>query len=90
MSELVEVRVSQMERKYLQKNGLLPPGLLRIVSEAEPLPHGAYLLRCPRRDVEGIRDRLTECLARTGFDGAYNLTDDGRMLEDLIDTLFIP
>ena len=33
-------------------------------------------------------DALTYHLARVGFDSEYKLTDDGRILEDLIDRFF--
>lgn len=87
--DLIELKVSETEWHYLQKPGLLPPNLQRIVSMAEPLPHSAYLLRIPNHEIEAFRTALTESLAKTGFDEDYEPTADGRMLEDLIDRFFI-
>jgi len=41
-------------------------------------------------DAETVRDALTVELARTGFDAAYEPNVEGRLIEDLIDRLFIP
>lgn len=35
--------------------------------------------------AERCRDGFTEKLAQVGFDSDYDLTDEGEMLEDLID-----
>jgi hypothetical protein len=37
-----------------------------------------------------VRDALTESLARVGFGTNYELTADGRLIDDLIDKLFVP
>lgn len=41
-------------------------------------------------DSEAVRDALTQEMAQTGFDAAYEPTAEGRVIEDLIDALFIP
>ena len=41
-------------------------------------------------DAETVREALTEELARVGFDPNYELTVEGRLIESLIDALFIP
>ncbi|WP_428149841.1 hypothetical protein [Brevundimonas sp.] len=41
-------------------------------------------------DAEVVRDALTTELATVGFDPEYELTAEGRLIEDLIDALFIP
>lgn len=41
-------------------------------------------------DAETVREALTEELARVGFDPDYELTSEGRLIEGLIDALFIP
>ena len=43
-----------------------------------------------RDTIEGLRSKLTEQLAKSGFDKDYNLTVEGRIVEDLIDRLFVP
>ena len=41
-------------------------------------------------DAGTVREALTEELARVGFDRHYELTAEGRLIEGLIDALFIP
>lgn len=40
--------------------------------------------------AETVRDELTTLLPTVGFDADYELTAEGRIIEDLIDALFIP
>lgn len=40
-------------------------------------------------DAETVREALTKELARVGFDPDYELTVEGRLIESLIDALFI-
>jgi hypothetical protein len=47
------------------------------------------VLRMSRGDAERFRQRLTEELARVGFDKDYALTPQGRLLEGLIDKFFL-
>ena len=90
MSDSVEVRVSKTEWQLLQKDGLLPFELQRIVGMATPLSHGGYVLQIPHHCIDAFRGALTEGLAKDGFDDDYEPTDYGRMLEDLLDKLFVP
>lgn len=41
-------------------------------------------------DANTVRDALTEELATVGFDLDYELTSEGRLIESMIDALFIP
>ena len=41
------------------------------------------------QDAETIRGALTVELARCGFDADYEPTTEGRLIEDLIDDLFV-
>ena len=40
-------------------------------------------------DAETVRDALTAELAKVGFDADYELTAEGRLIEGMIDALFI-
>jgi hypothetical protein len=42
-----------------------------------------------KEQVEALRGACTDALARIGFDGRDELTADGRVLEELIDKLFV-
>jgi hypothetical protein len=84
-----QVRVSEEERLLLQQEGILPPDLQHNVRRALPLAEGRYLLEIPSGRREEVRDALTEALARIGFKSNYELTQQGRILEDLIDRFFV-
>lgn len=43
-----------------------------------------------RAEADTLRERLTTQLALIGFDENYEPTEEGRIIEDLIDKLFIP
>lgn len=47
-------------------------------------------LKIDHEKAEIIRSYLTERLAKVGFDEDYELTLEGRILEDLIDHLYMP
>lgn len=40
--------------------------------------------------VEQLRERLTERLARVGFDEDYSPTQEGELIEKLIDLFYVP
>lgn len=43
-----------------------------------------------RDAFERLRDRLTELLARVGFDKNNAPTPEGKMIEQIIDALYVP
>ena len=43
-----------------------------------------------RNQAALLGDHLTTILAQAGFDEDYGLTDEGKLIERLIDTLFVP
>ena len=84
----LEISISVEEWRLLN-SGLLPKALQVVVDRAEPRPHGRYRLAVPTGQIEEFRSALSLALARTGFDERYRLTVEGRLLEDLIDRLFV-
>ena len=68
----------------------------RVILERIDVPDRlAVVLRLPRftlgaDDARTLSVALGLEMARNGFDRAYNATAEGRLIEDLIDQLFIP
>lgn len=75
---------------------LIPTADQRAVLERLPLPDRIVeTLQEPSFELdtdaaETVRDELTALLLTVGFDADYELTAEGRIIEDLIDALFIP
>ncbi|MFQ3649978.1 MAG: hypothetical protein SNJ75_06570 [Gemmataceae bacterium] len=61
--------------------------LLKLDQEAHGRP---AIIRLSPAEAEELRDSLTTQLAAVGFDENYSPNEQGRMLEKLIDKLFIP
>lgn len=76
------IRVSPYERE-----------LLLMCPETEDLTRTMVLdqqrLLGSEEQVEALRDACSNALQRIGFDVSYDLTAEGRVLEDLIDKLFV-
>jgi len=76
------IQVSSFERE-----------LLLTCPETEDLTRTMVLdqqrLLGSEEQVEALRGACTDALARIGFDGRDELTADGRVLEELIDKLFV-
>ena len=89
MSDSIEVQLSEREWLFLQKDGLLPFDLQQFVITATPLGDRALRLRIPLQRADEIRDALTLYLAKCGFDESYAPTEEGRMLEDLLDRFLV-
>lgn len=70
---------------YLTNTTFLDGHLQRILNSGEDAGNGTYELRVSREVSERFREAFTERLAKVGFDRVYNLTNEGRMLEELID-----
>ena len=62
-------------------------GLLKHSSDASGKKS---TIRLNHDDAERLRERLTERLAKIGFDKDYALTPQGELLEELIDQFRLP
>jgi len=82
------VRLSSQELLYLKNTAFLGQDLLEVIDSAERQRRG-YLIHVSRDIAEQFRSAFTERLARRGFDSAYDLTREGKVLEELIDKFFI-
>ncbi|HEU5181666.1 MAG TPA: hypothetical protein VFW45_12825 [Candidatus Polarisedimenticolia bacterium] len=82
----MDIHLKARQFEYLRSLAtLFPDTLVRALEEARKVTPGTYCLFIPREMAKEFGDSLTYYQARVGFDSEYKLTDEGRMLEDLID-----
>ncbi|WP_292975311.1 hypothetical protein [Nitrosomonas sp.] len=84
------VNLSRSEIEYLKTAGFLGPVLLKCVQNARWRSDIAATIELSAMIAEEFREAFTEQLAKVGFDEAYELTAEGRLLEDLIDRFHKP
>jgi nicotinic acid phosphoribosyltransferase len=82
---LTTLKLSCEEIKYLHGADFIDPFLLDELRKAEVLVDASVVLRVSREAAESLRDTFTLQLAKVGFNENYDLTPEGRILEDLID-----
>jgi hypothetical protein len=86
MNTLVRsVRLSRRHFDYLMSARFLPQPLLELLQEDAQWQSNAATVALSSQTAEEMRDVLTERMAKVGFDSAYELTPEGRVLEELID-----
>lgn len=83
------IRLSGEEAEYLRRASFLPAYLAEVVKSAQSAGDKSVCLRVSRDVAEGFRSVFTDQLAKVGFDVNYELTDEGRMLEGLIDRFYV-
>lgn len=78
------IRLSAEERNVLER--LAGNGEVRFFSG----PHGTYYCEMSEDTSADLSERCQDQLQLTGFDRDGTLTQEGRVLESLIDKLHIP
>jgi len=78
------VRLSAAQGEYLLQAAYLPPRLREVVSGASFDQHSSGV-DVSLEIADDLQSVFTERLAKVGFDTDYNLTDEGAILEELID-----
>ena len=73
---------------YLKNTAFLPDELARIINAGDAGDNGGILLSLSRDTSEQFRSIFTERLAKVGFDGGYEPTSEGNVLETLIDRFY--
>lgn len=79
------VGLMRSEVDYLSKSGLLPVALLEHLEDIQWGSGVTGTLDVSVAVAEQFREAFTEQLAKVGFDEAYEPTEEGRLLENLID-----
>ena len=75
---------------YLRSACFLESHQIDTLLESARSDISSVILMIPYSLAEEFRDAFTEQLAKIGFDEKYNVTPEGKMLEDLIDRFFVP
>jgi hypothetical protein len=84
------VRLSKTDVTYLLQSRVLPGALAQSLEALRATADEQQVALPVSREVaERVRASLTELAARVGFDGQYAQTDEGRLIEALIDRFFI-
>jgi hypothetical protein len=78
----------------LNKNEYLYLTQMNFISKnhkiiSDPKVKEIFILECSEDQADEIRDKCSEKLQFVGFNEKYELTNEGKLLEDLIDKLFI-
>ncbi len=79
------VDLTRGEVAYLNRAGFLPLALSQSLKDVRWQYGRTGTLDLSHARVEEFREAFTEQLAKVGFDETYELTPEGRILEDLID-----
>ena len=85
-----EFVISTEELEFLRRLGSNDETLAKLLKSAEAIRGGNFGVQLDRANAEKVRTSLTELLAKAGFEEDYSLTNQGEMLEELIDRFYIP
>lgn len=86
----MKVKINKEEFELLSSGQLLPDDLRRKVIKGASLQNnGIHILEVSDDDADLIRDYCGDQLQKIGFDENYDPTKEGRILESLIDKLFV-
>jgi type VI protein secretion system component VasA len=88
--ETHEVRLSPEQLDYLRRTFSRDESFAGLLKHSSGANKKESVIRLNRDDAERLRARLTEHLAKVGFDKDYALTPQGELLEELIDQFALP
>lgn len=84
---MVKIKLDKIEYAYLCKASFLPKNFHNLLSSLKR-EENIYLLILSEKEADEIRDLFGEQLQLAGFDESYKLTQEGAILESLIDKFF--
>ena len=85
----IRVELSRIQADYIR--GLEPSGdtMKRAIESFRNSNQDRVLIEVVPEVAEELRSVFTERLAQVGFGNRYQLTNEGRILEELIDLFFV-
>lgn len=86
---LITIKLSSNEIDFLCNAGFLDIHQIEFLRGAQASNDTDAVLRITRDLAEEFRDAFTIELAKVGFDANYDLTPEGRVIEDLIDRFYV-
>lgn len=81
------IRITPTQLEYLKRSCFLDISLNQVIQRIQT-KGGKISFRIPHSTAEEFRNAVTERLAEVGFDLNYELTNEGKILEELIDCFF--
>ena len=85
---MIKIKLNNKEYLYLCQNRCLSDKY-KIKSRSKKNENDICILECTEDQVDEIRDKCSERLQIVGFDKNYELTQEGKILEILIDKFFM-
>ena len=82
------IKMLKSERDYLLENVLVNNVTLTEIIKKAHFANGKFEIEIEIELADEIRDLCSERLQIEGFDKDYELTEDGKVLEMLIDTFY--
>jgi hypothetical protein len=83
--ETHEFHLSAEQLDFLRRTFSHDEFIAELLNRSSTVAGQKSVMRLSRDDAERLRARLTERLAKVGFDKDYALTPHGELLEELID-----
>ena len=83
----MKIQLNNKQFEYLKSNLLLDRNDLATYFDSIAI-HGKYCIDIPEDLLDEIRDWAGEQLQKIGFNENYELTGDGKVLEQLIDLFY--
>lgn len=84
---MIEIELTEKEHSYIFQTSFLPENFRSMLSAVKH-QNDVYLLKVSEEHADEIRDLCGEQLQIVGFDEKYKLTQEGKILESLIDKFF--
>ncbi len=84
---MLKINLSKIEYTYLSQASFLPKKVKTMLPPKDQAADGC-MLTVSEEQADEIRDLCGERLQIAGFDKDYALTQEGEILEDLIDKFF--
>jgi hypothetical protein len=88
--EDITIRVNAEELGYLRQLASRNANIAALIDKRQCARGKLFVIELASAEAVQLRGYLSEQLALCGFDSDYALTNEGQMLEDLIDRFFIP
>jgi hypothetical protein len=83
---MIKIKLNKNEYQYLYRINFISDNC-NVISN--PKEKDFLILECTKDQADEIRDKCSEKLQLVGFDEKYELTPEGKILENLIDKFFI-
>ena len=85
---ILSIKLSRDELDYLTSAGFLDDSQLNALKEAKWISPSKIILNISVGEAEKFREAMADRLPICGFDDNYDLTHEGKILDDLIDRFF--